>query len=139
MRDVMGWVVPAVLAAAIATSTSSPGAEALPCAAPAGARVMLRASDYDPDVFVWDAKSRVVDYTAGIWRGVDDVLRHAVLAKGGTQGIVVACETGIVHAKYARDDADAVGIKLTTGPNHGHYGWVTSSDIHPLAQGQASK
>jgi hypothetical protein len=140
MRGVMCRVMSAlVFAAAVGAATAAVGADPVPCAVPVGARVMLRASDFDPDVFVWDAKSRVIDYTAGVWRGVEDVLKHALLAKGGTEAIVVACDGGVVHAKYSGGNGDAVGLKLTTGPNHGRYGWVTSSDIHPQPVNQASK
>ena len=93
---------------------------------------MLRSVEIDPDVFVWDSKQRVIDYAAGSWRDTRDVLVHSVLAKPGTHALVVQCEPGLVKPRYVADSLDAVGIRLTSGPNRGHYGWVTSGDIHAL-------
>lgn len=120
-----------VEAAAIVLTLSVP-AMAAPCAAVGGSAVMLKSAEIDPDVFVWDSKQRVVDYAAGSWRDTHDVLAHSVLAKPGTHAVVLQCEPGIVKPKYVADSLDAIGIRLTSGPNKGRYGWVTSSDIRAL-------
>ena len=112
--------------------TLSLPAMAAPCTAVAGSTIMLKSGEIDPDVFVWDSKQRVVDYASGTWRDTHDVLVHSVLAKPGTHALVVQCEPGVVRPRYVADSLDAIGIRLTSGPNRGHYGWVTSGDIHAL-------
>lgn len=91
---------------------------------------MLRSSDFDPDVLVWDSRQRVIDYTAGSIRNASDVLGHTLLSKSGTRAIVVACDAGSVKPSYAAGPQDAVGIKITSGPHRGRYGWVASGDAH---------
>jgi hypothetical protein len=108
--------------------------QAAPCGAvPVGRVVFLKSGDIDPDVFVWDAKQRVVDYAHGYWRDSSEVMVHTMLAKPGTHAVVVQCYPGAVH-KEGNDPRDLVGIRLTTGPNKGRYGWVTSDDVHELAK-----
>ena len=119
-------------ALAVLTALTVP-AQAAPCGVPVGRAVALKSSELDPDVFVWDAKQRVVAYAGGFWRGTNDVLVHTVLAKPGTRAVVVECTAGIVHQKYTTDPRDAIGIRLVSGPNKGHYGWVTSEDVHEIA------
>jgi len=97
---------------------------------PPGERVVLKSSDLDPDVFVWDSKTRVADYASGHWRNTNDVIVHTVLAKPGTSALVVSCQKDMIRSRYANETLDAVGIRLVTGPYHGRYGWVTSEDVH---------
>ena len=106
--------------------------QAAPCGVPVGRAVYLKSLDIDPDVFVWDAKQRVVDYAVGSWRDAHDVMVHTLLAKPGTRAVVVQCHPGIVH-REGSETRDAIGIRLVNGPNKGRYGWVTSDDIHELA------
>jgi len=103
---------------------------AAPCSTPTGITVMLKSTEIDPDVFVWDSKLRVVDYAAGLWGSTHDVLAHSMLAKPGTRAVVVQCDPGIVKPKYVGDALDAIGVRLVSGPNKGRYGWVTSQDVH---------
>lgn len=79
---------------------------------------------------MWDSRQRVIDYSAGLWRDTRDVLAHSLLAKPGTQAHVVQCWPGAVRSKYASEREDAIGIRITSGPNKGRYGWVTSEDVH---------
>ena len=58
------------------------------------------------------------------------LLPHALLARPGTTVVVQTCVVGIVHPKFTRDPADAVGVLIVTGLYHGRYGWVSSADIH---------
>ena len=106
--------------------------QASPCGVPVGRVVTLKSTELDPDVFVWDAKQRVVDYASGHWGDTHDVMTHTVLAKPGTLAVIVQCSAGLVVRKTG-DPRDAIGIKLVNGPNRGRYGWVTSDDIHDLA------
>lgn len=91
---------------------------------------MLKSTDLDPDVFVWDSRERVIEYAAGYWRNTHDVLAHSLLAKPGTRARVISCVAGVVHSKYASERQDAVGVRLVNGPSRGRYGWVTSEDVH---------
>ncbi len=115
-------------AVALLAALSVP-ATAAPCAQSAGTAIVLKSADIDPDVFVWDSKQRVVNYAAGFWGSTRDVLVHSVLAKPGTRAVIVQCDPGIVKPKYVSETLDAVGVRLTNGPNKGHYGWVTSQDF----------
>jgi len=95
-----------------------------------GGQVVLKSSDLDPDVFVWDSKLRAADYASGTWRNTRDVIAHTLLAKPGTHAQVVACQKDMIRSRYANETLDAVGIRLISGPYHGRYGWVTSEDVH---------
>ena len=105
-----------------------------PCRVPVGTRVVLKSAELDPDVFVWDAKQRVVDYAGGYWRDTHDVMVHTLLAKPGTRAVVVQCQPGIVRRGDGSATRDAIGIRILNGPNKGRYGWVTSEDVHEIAQ-----
>jgi hypothetical protein len=91
------------------------------CALHAGARVTLRSSDFDPDVFVWDTQTRAISYAARVtFMKVDEVLAHIVLAKPGTRATVVGCTDRVVH------------VRLASGPHRGRSGWVVWGDARPL-------
>lgn len=121
-----------VLGAAVLFVTLCLPARAAPCVVPVGQPVTLKSSELDPDVFVWDSRQRVIDYTGGAWRGSGHVLAHTLLAKPGTRAAVIQCVAGAVHSKFANDDEDAVGLRILNGPNRGRYGWVTGEDVHLL-------
>jgi hypothetical protein len=127
-------VVARVLSALGLLAALSSSVQAAPCGVPLGHVVFLKSTDLDPDVFVWDAKQRIVEYAGGVWHDTHDVLTHTLLAKPGTRAVIVQCAPGAVHTKYGTDAHDAIGIRLTNGPNKGRYGWVTSEDIHEVAQ-----
>jgi hypothetical protein len=107
---------------------------AAPCAGvPVGRAVFLKSVEIDPDVFVWDTKQRVVDYASGHWGDTHELMAHTMLAKPGTRAVVVQCHAGLVR-KDGTEPRDAVGIRLVNGNNKGRYGWVTSDDVHEVAQ-----
>lgn len=94
----------------------------------------------DPDVFLWDSRTRLVDYAAGQWGNTRSIFAHTVLAEPGTQATIVSCIVGVAHPKFGNGDEDAIGVKIVTGPYKGRYGWVLSSDVRirtasPAAQG----
>jgi hypothetical protein len=109
---------------------SALAASAAPCAIPAGGRVMLAADAAEPDVFLWDSRTRLVEYVAGHWDSTRAIFAHTELAEPGTQALVVSCVAGIAHPNYGPADEDAVGVKVVSGRHRGRYGWVLSSDIH---------
>ncbi len=116
------------LAALVAFVPASAAAE--PCSVSPGGRVTLASDAVDPDVFLWDSRERLIDYTAGQWGNTRTIFVHTVLTEPGTSALVVACLPGAAHSRYALEDEDAVGIRLTSGPNRGRYGWVLSTDVH---------
>jgi hypothetical protein len=122
-------LVVALGAIAVAAALRAASAAAL-CAAPAGGRVVLEADALDPDVFLWDSRSRLVDFAAGQWGNTRAIFAHTLLARPGTRATIVACIPAAAHPKFAQRDEDAVGVKLMSGPYRGRYGWVLSSDIH---------
>ncbi len=93
------WLAGAILLGAC-TCAASALAAAPACAVAAGESVTLRSSDFDPDVLVWDSRQRAIDYVPGSSK-----------------------------PRYANVALDTVGIKITTGPHKGRYGWVTSGDM----------
>lgn len=105
-------------------------AGASPCALTNGEQVVLRSSDFDPDVLVWDSRQRAIDYVGGSIKNTSEVLTHTVLSKSGTRAIVIACDPGSSKPRYSALAEDTIGIKITTGPNRGRYGWVSSGDAH---------
>jgi hypothetical protein len=99
---------------------------------------MLRASDFDPDVLVWDSRQRAIDYVSGNIKSTSEVLTHTVLSKPGTHAVVVACDPGSSKPRFAPLAEDTVGIKITSGPNRGRYGWVSSGDAHTGSTAQSN-
>ena len=112
--------------------------DASTCALSSGEPVVLRASDFDPDVLVWDTRQRAIDYVDGIPVKAADVLTHTMLARPGTHAIVIMCDPGSAKPRYLTSPLDTVGIKITTGPNKGRYGWVTSGDAHSGTTAQSA-
>jgi hypothetical protein len=124
-------VVRSFVAAMLAAVCVFPSmADASSCALSNGQPIFLRASDFDPDVLVWDTRQRAIDYVDGIPVSTSDVLTHTLLARPGTRAVVVLCDPGSAKRPYSDAILDTVGIKITTGPNKGRYGWVTSDDAH---------
>jgi hypothetical protein len=96
-------------------------------------RIFLASYSSDPNVFVWDNRDRLVAYAAsGGYAAINDVVRHSLLVKPGTQAIVAMCRANVVRRRYVTDPSDAVGIKITVGPLRNHWGWVSSEDVHEL-------
>ena len=118
-----------VLVAAVCVS-AAPAGGAVSCSLSNGAVVVLRSSDFDPDVLVWDSRQRAIDYVNGNFKNASEVLEHTVLSKPGTRAVVIACDPGSSKPRYSSIALDTVGIKITTGPNRGRYGWVSSGDAH---------
>ncbi len=105
-------------------------ARAADCPSSSGGRVVLASDAMDPDVFLWDSRTRMVDYAAGQWGNTRAIFAHTILARPGTQAMVVSCVSAAVRTKVGPGDDDAIGVKLLSGPHRGRYGWVLSSDIH---------
>ena len=106
-------------------------ANAASCSLGVGLRVLLVADGTDPDVFLWDARTRLVDYASGHWgntKAYSSTTRF--LVEPGTRAQVVACFPAAVRPKYTA--VDEAGVKVLSGPFRGRYGWALSSDAHQL-------
>jgi hypothetical protein len=119
------------VASAVLALSLGPAAAASICTATPGGRVVLESDAVDPDVFLWDSRTRLIDYAAGQWGNTRAIFAHTVLAEPGTQATVVSCFPSVAHPKFSTGDEDAIGVKIMNGPYKGRYGWVLSSDIHP--------
>ena len=100
------------------------------CPAPRGGRILLASEAVDPDVFLWDSRDRLLNYSAGQWRDTRAIFAHTLLAEPGTQALVMTCVPGAVHSASLAGDANAMGVKVLSGRYRGRYGWVLSSDTH---------
>lgn len=121
--------LPFALAVGLVAISVAP-AFAKPCAAGPGGIVILSSDALDPDVFLWDSRDRLVNYTEGQWGNTRTIFAHTILAQPGTRATVVACYPSATRTKYSNVERDAIGVKIMSGPYRGHYGWVLSSDIH---------
>jgi hypothetical protein len=122
---------PALAAVALALFGFVP-AFADACSVAVGQRIMLASNAADPDVFVWDAKTRLLDFELNSWRSTKDVMEHTAIAKPGTLAIVTQCEAEVVRSKMLPGLQDAIGLRLLSGPSRGAYGWVPGEDIRVL-------
>ncbi len=116
----------ALFALSIAPGASSAAAV---CDAVPGGRVVLASEAVDPEVFLWDSRTRLLSYAAGQWDSTRVIFAHTILAEPGTQALVVACVPGVAHPRFASGDQDAIGVKIVSGPYRGRYGWVLSGDV----------
>jgi hypothetical protein len=110
------------------TSSACGAADVANCAIAAGGHVILASDAVDPDVFIWDSRDRLVDFSAGHWGSSRTIFEHTVLAKPGTRAVVDACSPAFAHPHYSARQ-DAVRVKVLSGPFRGHFGWVLSSDL----------
>jgi hypothetical protein len=120
------------MAALVALTMWSAGAQAAVCSVDRGVRVLLRSRTLDPDVFVWDRKTPMIAYASGIWPGTKELLAHAVLTAPGTVAVTTACESGAIRPKNALAAGDAVAIRILSGAHRGRTGWVASDDVHAV-------
>jgi hypothetical protein len=101
---------------------------AMACPVAPGDKIVLASQGLDPDVFVWDSATRLVAYAQGDY-DTDTVLKHTVLAKPGTSALTTDCRPAPASPNYTKGELDLVGVKLTSGPNRGRYGWVAAEDV----------
>lgn len=137
------WLVMLVGATLLCASTAVFADTTQLCSVSVGGHVVLESDAVDPQVFIWDSRDRLIDYTGGAWRDTKAIFAHTVLAEPGTQAMVISCVPSVAHPKFSTDDEDAIGVKIMSGPHRGRYGWVLSSDIHlsrgASAQGQSAE
>jgi hypothetical protein len=121
-------MIAAIAAASLALAAGAALA-ANTCTIVRGTQVTLFGGVDDPDVLVWDSRSRLVTYAGGSSDQRRFLLPHAMLTRPGTKAVVQYCESGIVHPKFHMDAADAIGVLILSGKYRGRYGWVSSSDL----------
>jgi hypothetical protein len=84
------------------------------------ARIILSAPEQNHNVFLWHDRAALQRFAAGKWTSTTSVMASTTLLPPGTKAIVDQCA----------DAHSLVGIKLTSGPHRGMYGWVRLSDTH---------
>lgn len=129
-KGIMAFFIAALLAAGAVMAAGR-------CGSPRGTPVTLFGGVDDPDVLVWDSRSRLAAYAGGTSDTRRFLLPHALLARPGTKAVVIACIAGALHPKFRMDPADAVGVVIVSGAYRGRYGWVSSADLRELDRREA--
>ena len=107
------------------------------CKLHVGDHVVLYSSGDDPDVLVWDSRFRLRDYHAASFDEAQQLLPHALLIAADARAIIEACVPDFV-APSLSTPADAVGIRIVTGPHRGYRGWVLGTDVRPNTRSRPS-
>jgi len=97
--------------------------------------VILYGTSEDPDVFLWDDRTKMRDYEDGSFDQQNMLLPHARLLSPGTRAIVELCISNYVEPNYMKSPVDAIGVLIITGPMRGRYGWISSGDIRTVVRG----
>lgn len=78
-------------------------------------------------MLVFDHSALLDQYRDHRWHSIVDALTfqdrltaHTVVVDPGTSALVITVR------------GNDIGVKLTTGEQRGQYGWVASTDAHPL-------
>lgn len=103
---------------------------AAPCGAHVGERIFLASNETDPDVFVWDTRERLGEFSSDRWGSFSVIMAHTVLVRPGTRAVVTRCEIGGAHDRRSGASRDAIGIYLASGRYRGRSGWVSDADAH---------
>jgi hypothetical protein len=98
-----------------------------------GDRVVLYSTTDDPSVLIWDSRARLRAYHAASFDEAQAMLPHAVLVSPGTRATVISCVANYVVSPIFHEPDDAVGVVITSGPQHGITRWVLGSDIRRMA------
>jgi hypothetical protein len=97
-----------------------------------GDRVVLYSTTDDPSVLIWDSRARLRAYHAASFDEAQAMLPHAVLVSPGTRATVISCVANYVVSPIFHEPDDAVGVVITSGPQHGITRWVLGSDIRRM-------
>ena len=109
-----------------------PGSARADCHLRAGEKIVLYGTTDDPDVFIWDSRFRLRDYSGGSFDEMNALLPHAVLARPGTRAVVESCVSNFVQSKYFSTPDDAIGVRILNGPLSGQRGWVLGSSTRGM-------
>lgn len=105
-------------------------ASATGCGGTIGRHAILASDAVDPDVFVWNRRASLLDYSSGVWMSTGAVVAHTLLEKPGTKAFIISCVPSEVHSRFSGSSQDAIGIRILSGPARGRYGWVIEEDVH---------
>jgi len=101
-----------------------------PCVVASGQPVVLMSSELDPSVFIFDTRQRAGDWAGGFYKSASELMSHTTISPPGTRAIVTACIHGAAQTKFRKEPLDVIGLRIVSGPDRGHYGWVTAEDVH---------
>jgi hypothetical protein len=128
---VLRCLKPASLAAAIALVFAYPlSTSAAGCLDMVKRHAILASDAVDPDVFVWNRRASLLDYSSGVWMATSSVVQHTLLEKPGTKAFVISCVPNNVRSRFSGTVQDAVGLHIVSGPDRGRYGWAVEEDVH---------
>jgi len=99
-----------------------------------GQHVVLYSTTDDPSVLIWDSRDRLREYHAASFDEAQAMLPHALLVSPGTRAVVVSCVPNFVQSPIFRTPDDAIGVVVSTGPQHGLTRWVLGSDVRLLSR-----
>jgi hypothetical protein len=105
------------------------------CKVHRGDHVVLYSTMDDPSVLVWDSRARLRAYHAASFDEAQAMLAHAILVSAGTHATVISCFPGAVASPLFHEPDDAIGVIITTGPQHGLARWVLGSDVRAKKSG----
>lgn len=116
--------------AAVAMLLACAGISSADCTASAGQRAILASDGMNPDVFVWDTHTRLLNYLGGHGASTKNVMQHTVLVSAGTLAEIVSCRPNDARTPYDAEAVDVLSVRVLTGPHRSHYGWVAAGDAH---------
>lgn len=102
------------------------------CKVHRGDKIVLYSTTDDPSVLLWDSRSRLRAYSAASFDVAQAMLPHAVVVAPGTHANVISCVPSYVESPIFTSPADAVGVAITSGPQHGLIRWVLGSDVRTI-------
>jgi len=97
-----------------------------------GERVVLYSTTDDPSVLIWDSRERLREYHAASFDEAQAMLPHALLVSPGTHAVVVSCAPNYVQSPIFHTPDEAIGVVISSGPQHGLIRWVLGSDVRLL-------
>ena len=122
----------AALALVLLAATLAPASA--DCRLHHGQHVVLYSTTDDPSVLIWDSRDRLREYHAASFDEAQAMLPHALLVSPGTRAVVVSCVPNFVQSPIFRTPDDAIGVIVSTGPQHGLTRWVLGSDVRLLSR-----
>lgn len=99
------------------------------CKVHRGDHVVLYSTTDDPSVLIWDSRARLRAYSAASFDEAQAMLPHAILVSPGTRATVISCVSNFVESPIFSHPDDAIGVVISSGPQHGATRWVLGSDI----------
>jgi hypothetical protein len=102
------------------------------CRVHRGDHVVLYSTTDDPSVLIWDSRARLRAYHAATFDVAQAMLPHAILVSPGTRATVISCVPNFVVSPLFQKPDDAIGVLISSGPQHGITRWVLGSDVRSM-------